>query len=101
MIFIIDNGESYSDHRTFFVRAHPSFRDWFGFQFLPWCQRSLHYSDYFILAESESLTWRAKDKTMTAHEFWEKHNKNWVVEDNPLPTLPDSVIADEDKVPNR
>lgn len=101
MIFIIDNGESYSDHRTFFVRAHSDFRNWFGLQFLPWCQRSLYHSDYFILAESESLTWRSQDKTMSACEFFDKHDKQWLTENDPLPMLPDSVIADEDKVSNR
>lgn len=101
MIFIIDNGESYSDHRIFFVRAHPSFRDWFGLQFLPWCHRSNFCSDYFILAESESLTWRAKDKTMSALEFFDRHDKDFMTENDKLPMLPDLVIADEDKIPNR
>ena len=78
MIFIIDNGYSYSDHIIFFVNAHSDFR--LEFCFLPW-------SELEGEGEAESLIWR--NKKMFAIEFFHEWNKN------SLPMLPDSILNTE------
>ncbi len=74
MIFILDNGEDYSDHCLVFVDAPASFEEWFNGQFAAW-RRNL----YAVAAVIDgTLTERDGVGLMTAREFWTmKRKRKW------------------------
>ena len=71
MIFIIDNGEDYSDHQLYFIDAPASFETWFNGPFKSW-KLCLHE---VAAVMDGTITERAGLCLMTARDFWVMERK--------------------------
>ena len=59
MIFILDNGESYSNHALFFVDAPDDFESWFNGVYRPWVD-GIEYRPLMIVATAPAVERRER-----------------------------------------
>jgi hypothetical protein len=57
MIYVIDNGQSYSNQTLYFVEAPEDFGAWFNEVYQPWVE-SAEYRPLMIVATTSALAWR-------------------------------------------
>jgi hypothetical protein len=56
MIYVIDNGEAYSNHTLYFVEAPDDFGAWFNEVYRPWVDGS-ETAPLMIMGRTSDLTW--------------------------------------------
>jgi hypothetical protein len=56
MIYVIDNGEAYSNHTLYFVEAPDDFGTWFNEVYRPWVEGA-EYRPLMIVATTNALAW--------------------------------------------
>src|ERR1019366_10366402 len=56
MIYVIDNGESYSDQTLYFVEGPEDFGAWFNDVYRPWVEGA-EYRPLMIVATTSTLAW--------------------------------------------
>lgn len=82
MIYIIDNGESYSDHGIYFVDAPRDFEKWWKDEYLPW--QESNYRSWKILGCAKSVDWWSGG-CQTVDEFLKSELRRWEHDDNQRP----------------
>jgi hypothetical protein len=56
MIYVIDNGESYSNHILYFVEAPEDFGTWFNDVYRPWV-KGAEYRPLMIVGTANAVAW--------------------------------------------
>ncbi len=59
MIYILDNGEPYSNHTLYFVEAPDDFGAWFNEVYRPWVEGA-EYRPLMIVGTTNALAWRPR-----------------------------------------
>jgi hypothetical protein len=81
MIYVIDNGEEYDDHRIYFVEAPESFRTWFETTLLPWqratLEKSLQDRAWFkmhsLICIAKDVAWMTEGYSISAESYLAKN----------------------------